>query len=445
MNFFNLLVILQPMALKETKNQTAIIVPVFNEEKIISAVLDDLLLEAKKLKADIFVINDGSTDNTLKALRTYQTKVSVISYRQNRGKGYALRIGTDKVHTKYEIIAWIDGDGQLVASDISKMIAALTDDTDMIISKRSINFKVLPTSKIGRETVSFLFNFLFKSKITDHLSGLRVFRSSAYPAFRWTSDDYRIEVESLARAVINNLKYKEIRTVCKKKLYRGIGWQDGLKIYYWIFWCFFNRRKLYCPLNKDEDYAKLLISKSPVRAFIRKRFYISNILRFIQGKTLDFGCGVGEVLKYLPKGSVGLDPNKASVNYCKGKNLQVEMYDPEKFKYSLNDYKMLGMKTLLMNHVLEHINSPQEVLAKILREANKLNLSRVIIVVPCKKGFDSDKTHVKYIDEDFFEKKIKESGDFRIIHKKFYPIDNVLIGNYFRYQELVIVYERVVK
>lgn len=226
------------------KNGIAIIVPVYNEAKIIGNVLSELILEAKKIKADIFVVNDGSTDNTLKLIKSFIPKITVISYKQNRGKGHALRTGTNKVHKKYDIIAWIDGDGQLISSDLSKMLTGLTSDTELIISNRTINFRVLPTSKIGRGTVSFLFNLLFHSKIKDHLSGLKIFRSNIYPKICWTSNDYRIEVEFLARAVINNIKYKEIKTVCKKKLYRGIGWQDGLKIYYWIFWCFFNKKNL---------------------------------------------------------------------------------------------------------------------------------------------------------------------------------------------------------
>jgi glycosyltransferase involved in cell wall biosynthesis len=229
---------------ENNKNRIAIIVPVFNEEAIIGKVLDDLIITAKEIKADVFIINDGSTDGTLKIVKTFDKKISVINYKKNKGKGYALRFGTDKVHKKYDIVVWMDGDGQLISSDIKKMLSILSDKTEMIISNRKINFKVLPTSKIGRGTVRFLFNFLFKSKIKDHLSGLRVFRSYIYPKIRWISNDYRIEVETLARAVVNNVKYKEVQTVCKKKLYRGIGWRDGLKIYYWIFWCFFNKKKL---------------------------------------------------------------------------------------------------------------------------------------------------------------------------------------------------------
>lgn len=230
--------------MKRQKNKIAIIVPVFNEEKIISWVIKELMKVSKKIGADIYIVNDGSTDNTLNEIKPFLDQVRVISSKNNHGKGYALRKGTDQVYKKYQTTIWIDGDGQLIPSDIEKMLKFLTADTDLIISNRIINFKVLPTSKIGRRLVRYLFNFLFSSKIKDHLSGLRVFRSKIYPKIRWQANDYRVEIESLARAVVNKVKYKEARTVCNKKLYRGIEWDDGLKIYYWIFWCYFNRSKL---------------------------------------------------------------------------------------------------------------------------------------------------------------------------------------------------------
>lgn len=427
----------------KTKNRNAIIVPAYNEATIIGTVLNDLLIVTRLLRADVFVVNDGSTDQTKEVIKKLKNRLTIISYKKNRGKGYALRVGTERaVHKKYDNIGWIDSDGQLLPKDLVTMFNVLKDsDADMIVNDRIINFKVLPTSKIGRGTVRILFNTLFKTKIRDHLSGLRVFRSSVYKKIAWSSNDYRVEVETLARAAINKVKILEVKSICKKKLYRGIGWQDGLKIYYWIFWCFLNKKKLIVK-SEYRGYTGLLISNSQVRAYIRHKFYIKNILRFVEGKTIDFGCGVGEVLKYLPAGSIGLEPDKTSVRYCRDKKLNTEIYDLEKNKYSLTRFKNKKFKTLLMNHVLEHIDSPEDVFKKLLREAKKLNIARVIVIVPCKKGFFADETHVDYIRNKFFENDIK-STDYKIINKHYYPINNELFGSLFRHQELVVIYEKI--
>jgi len=189
-------------------------------------------------------------------------------------------------------------------------------------------------------------------------------------------------------------------------------------------------------------YTSLLINKSRIRAHIRRKYYIKNILRFVKGKTIDFGCGVGEVLKYLPTGSIGLDPDQSSIEYCRRKKLNVYFYDPKKDKYNFDFLKNKNFETMLLNHVLEHIDSPVKVMTKILKESKKLDLCRVIVVVPCKKGFKADQTHIKYIDNDFFENKL-QTKYYKIIHKSYYPINKKFIGDLLRHQELVVVYEKV--
>jgi glycosyltransferase involved in cell wall biosynthesis len=224
--------------------KVAVVVPVFNEATIIANVLKDILEYAKRYNLSIFVVNDGSIDDTLSKLKNFNKKINIISYVKNQGKGYALRTGTKEAIKKgNKIIVWIDGDGQLNAADILKMLDVLDDETDMVIHDRNINFKVLPTSKIGRASVRFLFNMLFGGTIHDHLSGLKAFHAKIFPIILWQADDYCVEIEIIARAVFNNLKIKEIRGHCNKKLYTGISWQAGLKIYYWIFWSFFNKGK----------------------------------------------------------------------------------------------------------------------------------------------------------------------------------------------------------
>ena len=56
------------------KNKLAIIIPVFNEEDIIEKVINDWLIIAKKFDGFIIVINDGSSDNSLKILKRINKK-----------------------------------------------------------------------------------------------------------------------------------------------------------------------------------------------------------------------------------------------------------------------------------------------------------------------------------------------------------------------------------
>ena len=73
----------------------SVIVPIFNEEKTIIKLLNRIS-ETKKqdLDYEIIVINDGSTDNSLKLLKENKNLYDqLITYEKNRGKGYAVKKG----------------------------------------------------------------------------------------------------------------------------------------------------------------------------------------------------------------------------------------------------------------------------------------------------------------------------------------------------------------
>ena len=65
-----------------------VIIPTYNNEKSIRQVVTDTL----KFCDDVIVVNDGSTDHTTAILHEIEG-VHLVSYPQNKGKGYAFREG----------------------------------------------------------------------------------------------------------------------------------------------------------------------------------------------------------------------------------------------------------------------------------------------------------------------------------------------------------------
>lgn len=82
------------------------IIPVFDEEKNISRLIKFLLKVT--LIGEIVCVNDGSTDKSLEILKGFGNKIKIISYKNNRGKGYALAEGIKKA--KGEITLFLDAD-----------------------------------------------------------------------------------------------------------------------------------------------------------------------------------------------------------------------------------------------------------------------------------------------------------------------------------------------
>ena len=151
-----------------------------------------------------------------------------------------------------------------------------------------------------------------------------------------------------------------------------------------------------------EDYLNYLLQRGFLQKKIRK-IYLQDIQKYCLGKTIDFGCGVGELLQLLPEGSIGYEINPLAVDYCKSRGLQVFLYDPENDNYKLQGLPMDQYESFTMNHVLEHTENTIEVIKNLFTTCHRIGIKRIVFTVPGIKGFHSDKTHRTFIDMHFFK------------------------------------------
>ena len=101
----------------------SIIIPVFNEEKTISIILDKVL-EQREFNKEIIVIDDCSTDKTKFLIENkYADKVRLISNSQNYGKGYCIRKGVDIANGDITLIQ--DADLEYDPSDYKNILKPL--------------------------------------------------------------------------------------------------------------------------------------------------------------------------------------------------------------------------------------------------------------------------------------------------------------------------------
>lgn len=109
--------------------------PAYNDEESIGALVDEALDILPRLTDDfeVLIINDGSTDATLKVLRDYEFNsphVRVVSHETNRGYGAALGTGF-RMATK-ELIFYTDGDGQYKVRELLSLHKLLTPLVDVV-------------------------------------------------------------------------------------------------------------------------------------------------------------------------------------------------------------------------------------------------------------------------------------------------------------------------
>jgi len=153
-----------------------------------------------------------------------------------------------------------------------------------------------------------------------------------------------------------------------------------------------------------------------------------------KGVALEIGCGIGRVLKHLPDGSVGIDHNKRSVDYCNSHGLSAQT--TEEFDSS----QLINNKVfddIIFAHVLEHMNIFDS--TQLVRKYVKFlkHDGRIIIITPQQMGFRSDPTHKQYLDFSGIKKIIEDNG-FHVNLNKSFPFPRVF-GKIFKYNEFFTV------
>jgi len=187
-------------------------IPVFNEERYVLSVLR----ETRRYSRDILVVDDGSTDETPRILRT-QPGLHVISHIENRGYGksladafaFAIRRGFDWLIT-------MDCDEQHEPSYIPRFLeAAAADDADLISGTRypsghdADGAAPADRREINRQ-ITQLLNRRLGLEITDAFCGFKAYRVSALRHLRISVPGYAMPMQMWVQVVRAGLRVREL-------------------------------------------------------------------------------------------------------------------------------------------------------------------------------------------------------------------------------------------
>jgi len=158
----------------------SIIVPAYNEQGIISNVLEELknYLEEKKYQNEIIVINDGSTDKTDKILKNIKN-IKLINHPYNKGYGASIKTGVK--NAQYNWVLFYDSDGQHNPQYIEKLIKHISD-YDMVVGART-GYQGPINRQPGRKLLHWIANYLVQQKIPDLNSGFRLIKKDLFLKF----------------------------------------------------------------------------------------------------------------------------------------------------------------------------------------------------------------------------------------------------------------------
>ncbi|HUU26182.1 MAG TPA: glycosyltransferase [archaeon] len=215
----------------ENKPFLSVIMPAFNEGDGIHDNLIETLstLESLNVPFEIILVDDGSSDDTLKEARraaSQDSRIKVTSNHHNLGKGWALKTGFKR--TSGEVVAFLDADLDIHPSQVGLLLERLRSvPVDVVIGS-----KFHPESKLsypaGRRFFSFCYylfiKLLFGLPLKDTQTGIKLYRRSVLEKVfpHVLVKKFAFDIELLTLAHHNGFKIAEVPVILQFK--RGLRW-----------------------------------------------------------------------------------------------------------------------------------------------------------------------------------------------------------------------------
>ena len=165
-----------------TAPELSIVIPAYNEERRLPEALRCIraYLEARRISAEIIVVDDGSSDGTaalVERLRTECPGLRLVSNGTNRGKGYSVRHGM--LEARGRVVLFTDADLSAPIEEADKLLAAL-DGHQVAIGSRGVDRSLIEVHQSPfREFAGVIFNRIVRAvtglKFLDTQCGFKAF------------------------------------------------------------------------------------------------------------------------------------------------------------------------------------------------------------------------------------------------------------------------------
>lgn len=187
----------------------AVLIPCHNEELTVAKVVSEFRAELPL--AQIYVFDNNSTDRTVEcALAAGATVVS----EPRQGKGFVVQSMFRRVDA--DVYVMVDGDGTYPATEVRRLIRPiLSDEADMVVGSRLFSGNSSQLRSINRwanRLVLTVLNSMFRTKLTDVLSGYRAFNRKFVKTLPLFGGGFEIETELTIKTVARGFRIIEVPT-----------------------------------------------------------------------------------------------------------------------------------------------------------------------------------------------------------------------------------------
>ena len=214
----------------------SIIVPVYNERKLIPELLAAIRKVQLPYEKEIILVDDGSTDGSKEILSALGEGYKVIFLEKNRGKGAAVRKGFKAATGDMVIIQ--DADLEYSPSDYPLMLQPIAEGyADVVYGSRFVTThprRVLYfPNYLANQLVTFWSNIWTGLNLSDMETGFKAFTREALEKIQphLTAERFGIEPDITAQIARHKFRIYEVGITYRGRTYaegKKIGWKDGV-------------------------------------------------------------------------------------------------------------------------------------------------------------------------------------------------------------------------
>jgi glycosyltransferase involved in cell wall biosynthesis len=295
--------LLSPEREMETTKRLSILVPLYNEEEFIAAlltrVIDAPLPEG--VSREIILVDDGSNDGSLEIAeefaRQYPEIIRLIRHEKNMGKGAAIRTAVENATGEFCIIQ--DSDLEYDPREYSQMLKPLLEGVaDAVYGSRFMAVgerRVLYFwHSVGNRMLTTLCNIFADVNLTDMETCYKAFRTSLIQSIPIRSNRFGIEPELTIKLAQRQARIFETPVSYHGRTYeegKKIGFKDALQALYVIL-----KTGLTRDIYKNSG-PETLEALSAAPRF--NRWMADTVQPYLGSHIMEIGAGIGNLTRFL--------------------------------------------------------------------------------------------------------------------------------------------------
>ncbi len=167
--------------------ELTVVIPAFNEERVIASTLREVLgyLSKRFSSYEVIVVDDGSRDRTAAAVSVFKN-VKLLRSQKNRGKGHAVKMGV--LASAGDYILYMDADNSTSITELDHFMGEIRN-YDLVMGSRALATSVVAVSQnpfkkaLGR-LGNFVIRLLLGLPFSDTQCGFKLFRARLAALFR---------------------------------------------------------------------------------------------------------------------------------------------------------------------------------------------------------------------------------------------------------------------